>query len=87
MDEGLRSLLEDLYILLRGLGYSYQSEIIKKLLYYVETNDVEKFKKTFKSSTIWGGAGSIKDIALQNDEMQRKLSGYITKLKLLGSKI
>jgi hypothetical protein len=81
MDKNIRILLEDIYLILRDLGYSYQSQIIKKLIFCVETNDTKEFRKLMKSPIIWGGAGSIADISIQNHETQKRLSEYLKKLK------
>ncbi|PZX59325.1 hypothetical protein LV84_01356 [Algoriphagus ratkowskyi] len=87
MDQKLNQLLEQLYIFLRDQGFSAQSETIRKLIYCVEINDVKKFRKEFKSSMIWGGVGSIRDIDLRDREKQNKLNVYMKELKELGSKV
>lgn len=87
MDENLRLLLEDIYFILRELGYSYQSQIIRKLIFYVKTNNLNDFRKLKESSIIWGGAGSIADISIKDYETQQKLSDLLDKLKAKMSKI
>jgi hypothetical protein len=87
MDEKLKQLLEQLYFFLRDQGFSTQSEKIRKLIYCVEINDIKKFRKEFKSSMIWGGGGSIRDIGLRDREKQSKLDDYVRELKNLGSKV
>jgi hypothetical protein len=87
MDENLRLLLEDIYVLLRNQGYSYQSQIIRKLIYCVEVNDLYEFQRLKKSSIIGGGAGSIADISLQDYEKQQQLSNNLAKLKAKISQI
>ncbi len=87
MNEKLKQLLEQIYFFLREHGFSVQSESIKRLMYCLEVGDVEKFRKEFKSSMIWGGAGSIRDIDLRNREEQNKLDKYVKELKEHGSKV
>ena len=87
MHERLKELLEQMYYLLRDNGFSIQSEAIIKLIYSLEVNDIKKFKKEFKSSMLWGGAGSIRDIDLMNKEIQTKLDNYIKELKIIGTKV
>jgi len=87
MDERLKQLLDQLYIFLRDQGFSKQSEAIRRLMYCVEMDDVKKFRKEFKSSMIWGGAGSIKDIDLRDRKEQNKLDEHVKELKKLGSKV
>jgi hypothetical protein len=81
MNDELNNLLQKLYLFLRGQGFAYQSNIIRRLIYYAETGDYKNLKKGLKSSIIWGGAGSIRDIDLMDREKQLELETYLKDLK------
>lgn len=85
MNESLKKVLNDLYVLLREEGFSSHLIPISKLIYYAENNDVKNYKKAFKSSLIWGGAGSIRDIDLRDPIKQNELNNYLKVMKDLST--
>lgn len=86
MEERLKDLLERLYYFLRDYGLGVEAaEAIKRLIFALENNDIKRFKKEFKSSLIWGGAGSISDLDLKDRDKQKVLDSYLIELRELGS--
>ncbi|NAS12665.1 hypothetical protein [Poritiphilus flavus] len=79
--------LKKLNSLLNEEGFSRNSSEIKNLIYAIEKDDLEIFKKNYNSNNIWGGAGSILDIDFRDFEKNKTKHDTLKQLKEYKKKV
>ena len=71
--EQFTSLLTEIYEILRDSAYTAQADYIKDILFAVQKEDREMFKRKVISAELLGGAGSVIDVWIEEDNKMKKL--------------
>ncbi len=71
--ELFKSLLTDIYTILRDNAYTNQANWIIQILSCVEKEDTVGFKKKVISTDLLGGAGSVVDVWIDDKEKMERL--------------
>jgi hypothetical protein len=65
-------LLTEIYVILRDNAYSHQAECIMQILTAVQKQDADMFKQKVISTDMLGGAGSVIDVSLCDEEIVKR---------------
>ena len=76
--EQFTALLNEIHEILRDSAYSTQANWIKQILSAVELEDKNLFKERVISANLLGGAGSVVDVWIEDEEKQKRLDDLIT---------
>jgi len=77
----LISTLANLKILLEkgGLHY-YFSDVISSIILDLENNNIKSFEKKIRSIDMWGGAGALWEVHMENRKIMKEFELEIVKL-------
>lgn len=84
--EQLESVLTEAYNILRDAAYTTQANYLKQILASAINRDAELFKKLILSNELLGGAGSVIDCWIEDEEQMQRLQKLETELFHLLSK-
>lgn len=75
--ERITILLTEIYEILRDSAYSAQANWILQILSAVQQEDQRKFKDKVISAELLGGAGSVVDVWIEDEEKMKRLDSFI----------
>ena len=76
--EMFNDLLTEIYKILRDSTYTAQANWIKEILFTVQKEDPNLFKQKVISAELLGGAGSVVDVWIEEEEEMKKLDSLLT---------
>ncbi len=78
--EELESVLTEAYNILRDAAYTAQANYLKQILASTINRDAELFKKLILSNELLGGAGSVIDCWIEDEQQMSRLHELETEL-------
>lgn len=75
--ERFKTLLTEIYEILRDSAYSAQANWIMQILSSVHKEDSEMFKQKVISTELLGGAGSVVDVWVEEDEKMKRFDSLM----------
>lgn len=75
--ERFEILLTEIYEILQGSAYSAQANWIKQILSAVLNEKQEEFKRKVISAELLGGAGSVVDVWIEDEDIMKRLDSLM----------
>jgi molybdopterin-guanine dinucleotide biosynthesis protein len=75
--EQFTTLLTEIYEILRDSAYSAQANWVKQILSTVQKEDKDMFKEKVISAELLGGAGSVVDVWIEDEEKMKRLDSLM----------
>lgn len=75
--ERFTTLLTEIYEILRDSAYSAQANWVMQILSTVQKEDKEMFKEKVISAELLGGAGSVVDVWIEDEEKMKRLDSLM----------
>lgn len=75
--ERFRTLLTEIYEILRDSAYSAQANLIIQILSTIQNEDKEGFKQKVVSAELLGGSGSVVDVWIEDDKKMKRLDSLM----------
>ncbi|GGK85994.1 hypothetical protein ACD591_17840 [Rufibacter glacialis] len=75
--EKFNDLLTEIYVILRDSAYTSQANWIKEILFAVQKENPDLFKQKVISAGLLGGAGSVVDVWIEEEEKRNRLDSLI----------
>ncbi|MCE7057248.1 hypothetical protein LZF95_21385 [Algoriphagus sp. AGSA1] len=75
--EGFTTLLTEIYEILRDSAYTTQAHWVIQILSAVQREDKDMFKAKVVSAELLGGAGSVVDVWIEDEEKMKRLDNLM----------